>query len=296
MTAAKLLHQIFYGNKKFDFTRGSIETRVMPFVMTTAKYNQWFEEATLNLPVSPLPTPSPPRAPKDMVATPVGPAPSAPGIVVPDPANTLFWSIFIGQYGYAEYLRIGTKYLNREMDEKHAIVKALSATPKKMKQSNYKITNVAIQEIMAEMSILQHDRFMNVVAYAAFYEKTIVLVFDHSYMVFRPTDGNEDPRGFDPATTIVVEQQAENARRKRMYGVVLDVTPEYLARMVDTKIRLEHYTKPMKGVSSYTTAELEERMSKIPSLEIERENHPKKWKKSELYECVVNVLAVPYQS
>ena len=301
----KLLHQIFYGNKKFDFTPATLKAAILPFALTTDKYTQLVEEATASMSKYLSTTPITHASIDGACVTNVSPSKGIPvpvvmpirpkkNIIVPESANTLFWSIFIGHHGYTEYMQIGSKYLNREMDEKQAIVKSLAATPKRMKQSNYKITNVAIQEIMAEMSILQHDKFMNGVAYASFYEKTILLVFDHSYMVFRPTC--DDSSSFDTENTIVVVQQPENARRKRMYGVVPEVTDEVIAGVVNTKIRLENYTKPMKGMSTYTISDLESMICKIPSLEVQWREKTGKWKKSELYELVVNVLAVPYQT
>lgn len=282
----KLLHQIFYGNKKFDFTKETIHALAEPYMLTVARWESCVTDAKERVATKP-PALLPPTMATSCAEKPPYVAPSAPAAIIPQSANTLFWSIFIGQYGYDEYLRIGTKYLNREMDEKQRIVASLASQPKKMKLSNYKITNVAIQEILAEMSILQHDTFMTLVAYASFYEKTILLVFDHSYLLFGRNGEDVD---LDPSHTIVVVQQPECGRRKRIYGVLYPTTREQIDDVLQSKIRLDHYAKPMKGMSAYKLADLESIVHKIPSLETAT-----KRTKSDLYNAIVHYLAIPYQ-
>jgi hypothetical protein len=301
----KLLHQIFYGHKKFDFSKETLDKLEASYMLTVERWETFVSDAKNALTRKTNKTSSsscipmvahnmagsssmvaPPRVGIPMEIPTCG-APSAPSVIVPQSANTLFWSIFIGQYGYDEYLRIGTKYLNREMEEKQRIVTSLASQPKKLKTSNYKITNVAIEEILAEMSILQHDTFMTVVAYASFYDKTIWLVFDHSYLVFCP---HGEDTNLDPSQTIVVVQQPEGARRKRLYGVMYPTTRERLDDITQSKLRLEHYQKPLKGMSAYKLPDLESMICKIPCLET-----ADKRKKSELYDTIVNYLAIPYQ-
>jgi hypothetical protein len=88
----------------------------------------------------------------------------------------------------------------------------------------------------------------------------------------------------------------------------LEPTIEKIQNIHNTKIHLEHYAKPFKGISSYKTAELEQMAEKINALARKQEsgispgvlsenrvqslpNEPvqRKKTKKELYDSVVSV-------
>ena len=81
-------------------------------------------------------------------------------IIYPKCTDTLFWCMYIAKYGYAEYLNIGQRYKNKEIEIKQQMIDTIKKTPSILKNGPRKITNVEIQEIMAELMIdkKQHSK------------------------------------------------------------------------------------------------------------------------------------------
>jgi cell division protein FtsB len=202
------------------------------------------------------------------------------------PANlSIFQSIFILHYGYSQYLMAGNRMLNRELEEKQTIMETLSKTPKKLKEGNHKLTNDNIQEILSGLLVATKEEIMHLIAYSACYNRIIYLVFTYSYLVFSPTkDFSIDASNI--GSVYILNQTRKHPKYGGSYYPDLEPTLEKLENIHNTKIHLEHYAKPFKGVSAYNLPELEEMATKIGIFE---KGVPVKHKKKELYDKIVEV-------
>ena len=97
---------------------------------------------------------------------------------IPRQSDTLFWCIFYEIYGEKEYLQIGDRYSNRESEEKQKIIEYFRNNDVKMlKNSNQKITNGEVQEIMSEFMCIQNKTsLLGLIGLVVYYKHTIYLV------------------------------------------------------------------------------------------------------------------------
>jgi hypothetical protein len=202
------------------------------------------------------------------------------------PSNlSIFQSMFLLHYGYSEYIMAGNRMLNRELEEKQKIMETLSKTPKKLKEGNHKITNDNIQEILSGLLVSTKEEIMHLVAYSSYYNRIIYLVFTHSYLVFSPTKETAvDSENIQ--SVYILNQTRKHPKYGGSYYPDLEPTLEKLENIHNSKIHLEHYAKPFKGVSAYKLPELEEMATKTGVFE---NGVPVKYKKKELYDKIVEV-------
>jgi hypothetical protein len=205
---------------------------------------------------------------------------------------SIFQSIFVLHYGYAEYSMLGNRIANREIEEKQKIMETLSKTPKKLKDGSQKLTNDNIQEIISGLFVSAKEEVMQLVAYSVYYNKIIYLVFTHSYLVFSPTKDTEitDTRIRDREVYILY-QTRKHPKYGGSYYPELEPTPEIIQQIHNTKVHLEHYAKPFRGISAYKIPELEMLARKIGVLaEASADpSKPVKHTKRELYDKIVEV-------
>jgi hypothetical protein len=202
------------------------------------------------------------------------------------PSNlSIFQSVFLLHYGYSEYIMAGNRMLNRELEEKQKIMETLSKTPKKLKEGNHKLTNDNIQEILSGLLVATKEEIMHLVAYSAYYNRIIYLVFTHSYLVFSPTKETVVDSTNIPSVYIL-NQTRKHPKYGGSYYPDFNPTLEKLENIHNSKIHLEHYAKPFKGVSAYKLPELEEMATKTGVFE---NGVPAKYKKKELYDKIVEV-------
>jgi len=202
------------------------------------------------------------------------------------PSNlSIFQSVFLLHYGYSEYIMAGNRMLNRELEEKQKIMETLSKTPKKLKECNHKLTNDNIQEILSGLLVATKEEIMHLVAYSVYYNRIIYLVFTHSYLVFSPTKETAvDSTNIE--SVYILNQTRKHPKYGGSYYPDFNPTLEKLENIHNSKIHLEHYAKPFKGVSAYKLPELEEMATKMGVFE---NGVPVKYKKKELYDKIVEV-------
>lgn len=203
-----------------------------------------------------------------------------------NPSNlSIFQSVFISHHGYSEYIMAGNRMPNRELEEKQRIMETLSKTPKKLKEGNHKLTNDNIQEILSGLLVATKEEIMHLVAYTTYYNRIIYLVFTHSYLIFSPTkEVSIDSNNIQ--SVYVLHQTRKHPKYGGSYYPDLELTLEKLDNIHNTKIHLEHYAKPFKGVSAYKVSELEEMAMKTGVFE---NGVPVKYKKKELYDKIVEL-------
>jgi hypothetical protein len=184
-------------------------------------------------------------------------------VFYPDKKDTLFWCLYIANNEMVGYESIGHGFSNIEIAEKQKVTNFIKAQPSRIKNTNNKITNITIQEIMSDIITNKTLSISTLIAMAVFYKKRIILTKnDKFYIDICPTDDIED--------TIVLNK---NARGE--YG--LD-TSDRVKFIEENMFRLDRYDRPLSAVSSYSMDELKEISRKVGF------NVTAKCKKAELYQ------------
>jgi hypothetical protein len=234
-----------------------------------------------------------------------GAPPPTPKNTLYDPshsvADTLFWSIYIGNYGLAEFQRIRTNYAFAEIQEKQKIAAFLASVEnyKKLKETKYRVSKGGVQEIQSECHTqASTTSFPVVIAMSVFYEKNIWIV-DESRRVFLKFDGKPADNDTDGSPTktpcmiiykTIVRNRAKYTIDMCPTGAIVEIAKKLQSEM----ICLDHYETPIKAPSNYKMEDLET-MARILGIGGSggsggsadgSESSGKKWKKSELYDLV----------
>ena len=201
--------------------------------------------------------------------------------------DTLFWSIFIAQYGVREFTEIGSKYMNREIEEKMRVMEFIKKNRPRMK--SMKITAATGEEMMGDLLTNQSTSMLVLPALALFYETRIWIVSEetNTYLEYLPTSYNRD---FEivPGTEINIDYSTMIIYRATYNGRVSYTTEtneepsNLIEKIQQTMIRIENVEHPFKGISTYKLVDLEEIANKlkvqIPAGE--------KWKKNDWYVAI----------
>ncbi len=196
-------------------------------------------------------------------------------IIYPEKEDTLFWCMYIAMHGHDEYMMIDKRYGNIELSEKQNMITAIRERPKQLKQSNFKVTNVMIQEILSDLMIHKQTSLTTLIAMVTFYKRPVYILFKNMYLYFSDTTIMDDhvSAGGCP---IVLYRNGDGE-----YGVCLS-TPEEITEIIEnvksTHFQLEHYEKPLKSQSLYKVNELHDVANKMGLTE-----DVSKMKKGDLY-------------
>ena len=146
-----------------------------------------------------------------------------------------------------------------------------------MKNTNYKITKMNIQEIMSELLTVQKETsILCLLTICVYYNINILLIHPNKKLMleFISNQGIEQPY-----YVIYKENYGK-------YTVDPDKkTIDDINKMKETIVCLDNYFKPIKGLSQYKVEELEKLASKLGLLDTS-----KKYKKNELYNIVGNAV------
>jgi hypothetical protein len=176
---------------------------------------------------------------------------------VPKQSDTLFWCIYYEIYGENDYLQIGHRYSNRETSEKQKIVEYFrSHNTKLLKNSNQKITNGQVQEIMSEFMCIQDKTSMlGFIALVIYYKRTIYLIHGEKNIFIKV----EESDSVDDDPIILEYAVTNNDRQKTKYKwCMISDKPQFIDEIRRTKHEFHQYNKPLQGLSSYKTDELRE--------------------------------------
>lgn len=199
----------------------------------------------------------------------------------PVQSDSLFWCVYTFVNGYSEYLMIGSKYANREIEEKQKLFAFFKKCPKILKTTNCKITNQQTEEILSEMlSMNDQTSFLGIIALVVYYKINILLVHDTKkmYLSFCLMEDDKDDKEQQPSnvskkTCVLYKHPKSNKRYKmKMY----EEDAETISTIKNTMLCLESYMKPLCAISTYKVSELEEIAEKL-GIEVS------KMKKQELY-------------
>jgi len=181
----------------------------------------------------------------------------------PKHIDTIFWCVFSHIYGFGEYQQIGHAYGNRILEEKMKIVESIKKTPKILKESNIKITTIAIQEVISEFMVDNTTSFNGIIALAIYYKIPIYLINQEkkTFLKYIPNERSDNP--------CFLYYNGKN------YKISLS---EMKPPNIDLLICLESHLKPFKPSSNYKMEQLDEIAQKIGYVP------EKRMKKMELYE------------
>jgi len=185
--------------------------------------------------------------------------------------NSFFWCLYIIKYGYDQFLEIGNKYANIELEEKMKIIDFMKKNPHILKNTNQKITKVKLQEILSDLMSNQHTSRFSFPLYCLYYSVSVFIVIEKTYLFL----GIHDPE----AKTIIVYYTPRG--KYGNYTVDLETTPEKIEKIKEEMVCLDSFEKPFKGISSYKSDELEQIAKKMGVFDETR-----KMKKTELYEVI----------
>lgn len=184
--------------------------------------------------------------------------------------NTLFWSIHSFIHPKEAFLRPSAA--NVEIETRLQIVNSMRSAPKRLKDTNSKMTMEATQGLLGAMMTAREDRIDFCIAYSVYYGKHILIVYPKSYRVFSPSVETEIE---DDDHVIIL--YASNAKK-----VVYSVEPNPTKQMADAIMQTK--STMLKAQSNYKTSELESIASKfdIPT----KTPEGKRRKKEDLYNDV----------
>lgn len=197
--------------------------------------------------------------------------------VQPKQTDTLFWCLYIAIFGYNDYLEVSRNYGVKELDIKKQIADFLQSCPSAFKQTNIKVTKVAIQEIRSDLLTSQKETSIPcLLAMIVKYKVNIVLVdpSDRFYLEYYYDTSSDD--------SIFIVQKDTFGKYKLQNE---PLTKEALAIWKESRTALESYLKPLRAISLYKVTELEELAKKVGALD-----EKKKYKKADLYNDISDVL------
>ena len=187
-------------------------------------------------------------------------------IIYPDKKDTLFWCLYISKNGMHEYTMINQGYSNIEIGEKQKIMEFVKSQPSRLKYTNIKVTNVAIQEIMSDIVTNTMLSVSTLIAMAVFYNIRIILTKENKlYINICPTD--------EYAHTIILHKNA-----KGEYGIDTNVTEDKIKQIETVQYCLHRYDKPLDSISNFSSEELKKLSARLGV------DQTTKYKKSELYQ------------
>jgi len=207
-------------------------------------------------------------------------------IFSPRKQDSLFWSMYIAKHGVGEFFEIGSKYMNKEIEEKSKIMEFMKTNRPLLK--SMKITSDKGQEIMGDLMTNKKTELTVVCAFALFYQVRIWVVSEDSRTYFEFLPHNSDDN-----TPVYVIHRSKPKRSEPLcsstrfttvsYTVDTHVLEETLIRIRDDMFRLENPTFHMKGISNYKITDLEKI---IKVLGITCPPEITKWKKNDMYNTI----------
>ena len=204
----------------------------------------------------------------------------------PKKQDTLFWCLYILKYGHNDYLQIEHNYGVKELEEKQHISKFMKENTARIKNTNYKLTNVAIQEVLSEFLTPQKETsLLCLIVMIVFYNINVLIINEQTKCMLefwcnkdRIPNINETADENDALTYVLYK--TENGKYKLQYE---NIGSFQINDLKEKYVVLESYNKYLKAASAYKVEELENIAKKFGVFD-----ETKKYKKADLYELVGN--------
>jgi len=169
------------------------------------------------------------------------------------PTNTLFWAIYESEHPEDAFMN-GTR-ANTEINHRLKVVTELKKTPKRLKETNAKLTIEQTQALLGSMMVAKEDKLDFCIAYAAYYNKPIMVVYQKTYCLFSPMIDIDIK---DEDVILLYASLNRQQRNTKTYSLEHNITKQIICDIVDTKV-----ASPLKAMSNYKTPELEEIAAKL---------------------------------
>jgi hypothetical protein len=147
--------------------------------------------------------------------------------------------------------------------------------PSYKKGTTQKLTNVQLQEIMSDLMTNRKTSLLTIYALSVYYKISITLVKDRMYHEYVLSE------------EVHAEEMFIHFRHGK-YGIYLEESPLVVNK--SEMFRFEHIHKPLRGISTYKIADLENLFVKYVRNGLEDETAFKKWKKGELYDLLLQKI------
>ena len=198
--------------------------------------------------------------------------------IEPKQHDSLFWCLYIIVHGYAEYKQVGHNYGVKELEEKQKYIAYLKENKLAVKNTNYKVTNVAIQEMQSEfMTVQKKTSFLCLIAMSVYYNINIFIIDEakSTMLEFLSNKDIVDTKSYVLYTTKFGKYKCgiENLST----STIMEFREKYIV--------LDSYLRPLKAASNYKVDELEAILKKLGKYD---EN--KKYKKQELYDRIHEII------
>jgi len=163
------------------------------------------------------------------------------------PKDTLFWNVFISVHGLTEYKLIGSKYDNREWEEKNKIRSTYMTKPKELQTTNQKITLGAAKEMLSEYMTGGKTTLLGLIGMSVYYKIAIYLFDDvkKTYLSFVPQSTDH------PACILYKTFTDKSFCNYELYS-----GEKTFDTLCEESFGLESYQKPLRAISTYKRAEL----------------------------------------
>ena len=196
--------------------------------------------------------------------------------IKPNIIDSLFWCLYIINYGYNDFQQITRNHRVKQIEIQNQVIDKIQKDKNCMKNTNFKFTNVAIQELTSDlMTITKAINYNTALSLCVLYNINIYII-DNSKGVYVKLISNTDT---ELPTYAIFREKLQT------YSVDIEALTTDKITALENLICLESYSRPLKTISNYKIVELMELASKFKLVE-----DNKKYKKQELYELVYNKI------
>lgn len=177
--------------------------------------------------------------------------------ILPTQENTLFWCVYICEHGNEEYKQIKNNYGTKQLEIQEKVSKHLKENSYLFKNTNTRITKACSQEIMSELLINFKKTSIYTLYGLILYFKMNIILLDKSEAFFLELKVDD----IDNKNPYYLIKKEDN-----LYKVKEDcLSEEEYKKIVDEKIALYSYDKPLKPISNYKVDELHDIAHKVDS-------------------------------
>jgi hypothetical protein len=199
--------------------------------------------------------------------------------------DSLFWCMYVHSHGHTAFethKAIGTNMLNLMMTEKRIISEFFNKDENKtaLKLSNHKITNIKINEIKCDLMTKPMLTSIEALIPCCVYWKCPIYVDlgNKTFLHFVPnTYVSDDDEGLTDSNAVLLYMvdgrfELEMDQEKKSKGI---------AELRQNCYKIPHYEKPMMGIGTYKTDELQYLYDMVIGTK-----EDKKMKKQDLYDAI----------
>jgi len=197
----------------------------------------------------------------------------------------LFWSIFIAHYGYNEYLRNKYNYGKLEVNEKQNITDYVLSKGSSALKTNYKLTRSMCAEMISDLTSLPRMVNSGLIAMCSYYKSDIYIIDieKHTYLFFACLEEGKKEVIVLYKNPLHTPKFSSNA-----FFIDIGITIQSLEEIRENYFCIEHYSKPLKGISTYLKPDLEI----IAEKTVFREKKSEKiYSKQELYNNILMYIS-----